>query len=51
MFGQWCLGAQPLGEPEEFATIAPVPAQAFVWFTIVEATISLVETSTNLEVA
>lgn len=33
MFGQWALGASPIGEPEEFASTG-IPAEAFVWFEV-----------------
>lgn len=34
MFGQWALGTSPIGEPEEFPGVTPIPADAIVWFTV-----------------
>ena len=31
MFGQWALGAEPLGEPEEVVSVQPVPTVCTVW--------------------
>lgn len=36
MFGQWCLGASPLGEPEEFGS-STLPYNATVTIYIAES--------------
>jgi hypothetical protein len=41
MFGQGSLGAYCLGQPEEFPSGTPIPAEAIVWFTV--ATLADVE--------
>lgn len=38
MFGQWALGSNPLGEPEEFSSAQPVPVTCSVWFVETENT-------------
>jgi hypothetical protein len=38
MFGQWALGSNSLGEPEEFVTVAPIATVCTVWIVSEENT-------------
>jgi len=51
MLGQWALGTNSLGQPEEISGVAPAPAECYVWITASDFAIVIVEiTSVDQEI-
>jgi hypothetical protein len=51
MLGQWALGTNSIGQPEELSSAAPAPAECYVWITASDSTTVIVEiTSVDQEI-
>jgi len=49
MLGQWALGTNSLGQPEEISGVVPAPAYCVVWIVETEITTAQVEITTVVE--